>query len=111
MHIRPATPSDFSSTASLSVPCLWNDELYEYTNPYRENYPDQFRSLFLRRHKLRFVTPGFVFHVAITDDGDDGHEGEGRVVGYAVWERKGDSDAAMKWRGDTWWNCMVYVIA
>ncbi|CAD6591906.1 MAG: hypothetical protein ASARMPREDX12_005488 [Alectoria sarmentosa] len=77
MHIRPATPSDISSTASISTLCFWNDELYVYTNPWRERYPDHFRALFLRRHKLRLVTPGYVFLVAVTDEGDRGHEGEG----------------------------------
>ena len=107
MHIRPATPSDFSSTASISVPCFWNDELYDYTNPWRERYPDHFRASFLRRHKLRFVTPGYVFHVAVTDAGDQGHEGEGVVVGFAVWERRGTSEAARGWRRDGYWNCRI----
>ena len=56
---------------------------------------------------LRSVTPGSVFHVAVTDAGDEGHESEGEVVGYAPWERRGKSEAAVKWRGDTCWNCML----
>lgn len=106
MHIRPAISSDFPATASISVLCFWNDELYQYINPWREQYPDNFRSLFLRRDKLHSVTPGNVFHVAVTDEGDEGHEGDGKVVGYAAWERKGKSEAALKWRRDTHWDCM-----
>lgn len=110
MHIRPATPSDFPSAASISVLCFWNDELYDYTNPWREQHPDHFRSLFLRRHKVRFVTPGYLFHVAVTDEGDQNHEGEGTVVAFAVWERRGTSKVAMVWRKDTFWKRMTHVI-
>ncbi|KAF6219096.1 hypothetical protein HO133_004921 [Letharia lupina] len=106
MHIRPATPSDFPSAASISVLCFWNDELYDYTNPWREQHPDHFRSLFLRRHKIRFVTPGYVFHVAVTDEGDQNHKGEGKVVAFAVWERTGTSKVAMVWRKDTFWKLL-----
>lgn len=100
MHIRPATLSDFSSTASMSVDAFWNDELYEYTNPWRSQYPDHFRDLFLRRHRLRYWSPGCVFYVAVTDLGHDVYPA-GRVVGYAIWERRGTSDAAKRWQKQT----------
>lgn len=105
MHIRRAQPTDFPTTASISVDCFWEDELYDFTNPYKVQYPDHFRSLFLRRHHQRFWTPGFVFYVAVTDEGDDGHEGDGTVVGYAVWCRRGTSEQALKWQTQSVQSC------
>lgn len=107
MHICPAKPENFSSTASMSVDAFWNDELYVYTNTRRDQYPNHFRDLFLRRHRLRYWTPGYIFHVAVTDEGDDGHTEGGTVVGYAIWERRGTNDAARGWRKDTFWSCML----
>ncbi|MCJ1454170.1 hypothetical protein MMC28_004521 [Mycoblastus sanguinarius] len=103
MHTRPATPADFSATASLSVDCFWDDELFAYTNPWRRQYPDHFRDSSLRRHRLRYWSPGFIFHVAVTDDGDEGHKEGGTVVGYAIWQRRGTSDAAKIWLKDSYW--------
>lgn len=109
MYLRPATLADFSATASMSVDAFWNDELYVYTNPWRAQYPDHFRDLFLRRHRLRHWSPGFVFQVVETDEGDKGHRPGGTIVGYAVWERRGTSDAAKAWRKDTWRGCIPHM--
>jgi len=105
MYIRPATPADFSATASISTAAFWNDELYEYTNPWREQYPDHFRDFFLRRHRLRYWSPGFVFQVVVTDAGDKGHTPGGTIVGYSIWQRKGTSEEAKRWRRCTWRAC------
>ena len=102
MHIRPAHTIDFSAIASISVDCFWDDELYNYTNPYKVQYPDHFRAYFVRRFNGRYWTPGFLFYVAVTDEGDEGHEEggdeEGKIVGYAVWYRIGTSEQALMWQ-------------
>lgn len=85
----------------MSVDAFWNDELYTYTNPRREQYPDHFRNLFLHRHKTRHWSPGFVFHLAVTDDRDV-TDPEERVVGYAIWERRGTSEEAKKLQKQTY---------
>ena len=105
MHLRPATLADLPATASMSVDAFWNDELYVYTNPWRTRYPDDFRDSFLRRNRRRYWSPDFICHVAVTDPGDEGHRSGGRVVGYAVWERKGTSEEAKAWRRQTWRGC------
>ena len=105
MHIRLATPSDFSSTASMSVDSFWNDELYVYANPRREQYPDDFRDAFLRRHRLRYWLPDYIFQVAVTDPGDDDNDPGGRVVGHAIWIRNGSSEEARKWHTHSYWGC------
>lgn len=105
MHIRLAEPTDFSAAASMSVDCFWNDELYVYTNRWREQFPDHFRDFFLRRHRLQYWSPAYIFFVAVTDPGDHGHRLGGRVVGYTVWQRKGTSEEAKRWQTGTYWGC------
>jgi hypothetical protein len=113
MHLRPAEPSDFSATASMCVDAFWDDELYKYTNVWREQYPEHFRDHFLRRHRLRYWSAGHVFHVAVTDEGDIGQfPGEGeKVVGYAIWQRRGTSQTAKRWQKQTPWACMQVLVA
>lgn len=105
MHLRSVTPEDFFYTASMSVDAFWNDELYVYTNARRGQYRNHFRDSFVRKHRMRYWTPGSVFQVAVTDEGDDGHTKGGKVVGFATWERRGTSDVAKSWQKDTCWGC------
>ena len=108
MHIRPVEPIDFSAIASIAVDCFWKDELYDFTNPYKEQYPEHFRAHFNRRHHIRYWTPGFVTYVAVTDEGDEGHEKGGAVIGYAVWCRLGKSNEALKWHKDSIQACSCH---
>lgn len=69
----------------------------------REHHDDL---LVLWRHLLRreFLDPGkFILAATIRDPQDDDEEEDkpqpGKVVGFAVWERKGGSDAARSWQG------------
>ena len=105
MHIRPLEPEDISTTASITASCFWDDELYNFSNPYKTQYPDDFRANFVRRIRLRHWSPGFVLYVAVTDDGDEGHVEGGRVAGYAVWYRIGKSMEAMKWHKQSLQSC------
>ena len=105
MHLRPATPADAFATASISVDSFWNDEFYAHIHPWRAQYPDDFRDSFLRRDRLCFWSSNSVCHIAVTDEDDEGHLPGGRVMGYAMWERKGKSEAAKKWRKRTWRAC------
>ena len=101
MHTRPATPTDFSAIADISVSCFWIDELYNFIHPYKAQYPHDFRYFFLRRFHLRYRTPGYVYQVAVTDEGDEGHEGKERVVGFSCWSRHGRSETARLWQRDS----------
>lgn len=105
MHIRPFQPEDISAAASIAVSCFSDDELYNFTNPHKAQYPDDFRAHFVRRLRLRYWTPGYVFYVAVTDDGDQGHEEGGRVAGFAVWQRTGNSAEAMRWQQQSIRSC------
>ena len=98
MHIRPATLADCSTAATFSVPGFENDELFEWLNPRRAEYPEDFRCFFLRRYHMRYWSPDHVFYVAVTDEQDHEWSGESQVVGYAIWQRRGDTQAARAWR-------------
>ncbi|KAL8782189.1 MAG: hypothetical protein Q9213_005625 [Squamulea squamosa] len=123
MRIRRATASDFPTAAAFSVAAFANDELYQYTNPYMEQYPWDLRDFFLRRLKFRNASPGCIIWVAIETDRNDpeedtlieaeravdalqaGREREEKVIGYAVWYRHGDSAKAKRWQTQTWPEC------
>ncbi|KAK2783421.1 hypothetical protein FQN53_009184 [Emmonsiellopsis sp. PD_33] len=99
MHIRPLQPADFSDAATLLADAFRDDEVFILLYPGRMQYYSHYRASFLHRIKLRFSTPGWITYVAVTDPGDDGPgQPGGKIVGYAAWERKGDSDAARQWK-------------
>ncbi|KAL8725444.1 MAG: hypothetical protein Q9166_007338 [cf. Caloplaca sp. 2 TL-2023] len=120
MRIRRAIPSDFPTAASFSVAAFANDELYHFTNPYAAQNPSSFRDCFLRRLKVRNISPGYIIWVAVIADldalEDDTLGGEPthvemvrtstitdeKVVGYAIWVRHGQSAQAKKWQTQSW---------
>ena len=119
MHLRPARASDVPAFASISARVFHEDELYQYINPRSREYPDSFRNGFLLRNKLRWNQPGYVYFAAVAD-GEDYDFGTGTedgrrkqqenseeedIVGFALWQRLGDDEAARKWQEQTWWQC------
>lgn len=70
MHTRPAQPTDIPTIATISARAFQSDELYNFTFPYFREHQRDFRDYFLRRTRLRYWTPGYVFYVAETDAGD-----------------------------------------
>ncbi|EDN05554.1 GNAT family acetyltransferase [Histoplasma capsulatum] len=118
MHIHPLEAADIPEVASILADALLDDELWAWLAPNRLKYYSEYRAGFLMRTKVRFSTPGWVLHVAVTDPEDEvgrehrrehgqGYEPRGKVVGYCAWERVGDSPQARKWREDKetigWW--------
>lgn len=124
MRIRRAVTSDFHKAASISVAALAKDEIYQYRYPYAGEQQSSFRSFFLRRLKLRNVLPGYITWVAVTTEFQDlkdgapdqevgsetggwGEEPDGAVIGYAVWNRHGQSAGAKGWQTQSWAECMT----
>lgn len=128
MRIRRAVSSDFPITASFSVPAFLDDELYRFLFPFAAQYPEDFRNFFLQRHRQRDLLPGQIYWIAVLDPTDglkahwvghhdeesvdrkqaENHEG-GRVVGFALWRRYGDSEEAKQWQTQTWAECMSWI--
>jgi len=102
MHTRRATQADASAIADIAVLCFWEDELYDFTHPYKKQYPADFRNAFLRMQAIRFNSPGWAVHVAVTDQDDGGSASPGQVVGYSSWIRRGTSEEAKRWQQDTY---------
>ena len=102
MHVRPAVSSDLSATSTLSVSGCWDDELVEWLNPYRAQYPENFRDSFLQKHRMRYWSADYHFYVAETDQEDKDWSGEPQVTGYAIWQRRGNNEAAKAWQKWSW---------
>ena len=110
ISLRLATPHDIPSIASISASTLADDNLFAYLHPGRLSYPTSFRNQFLRRTKLRFYTPGFVYVVAVSttyleekvkEDGEYEDKREGEVLGFACFSRQGTSPSTRNWRRDS----------
>ncbi|KAI9829967.1 MAG: hypothetical protein M1819_005939 [Sarea resinae] len=98
MHIRPCVPDDYSAVATLCSRAFANDDLSNFLHPRLNDYPEHFRRSWLRSTRMRYVS-GQHLYVAETDEKDGVHwTGTPQVVGFASWERDGDSEAARKWR-------------
>lgn len=102
---RPALSSDLPVIADIAALCFGkNDELYDYTNPWKLLYPLDFRDSLLLRLKMRFHAPGFFLNVAVWEEDDPakgeekGNPSQGVVVGYGLWERVGNDAAAQEYR-------------
>ncbi|ODH46738.1 hypothetical protein GX48_07194 [Paracoccidioides brasiliensis] len=105
MHIRPLLAADLPDAASVVADAMLDDEVWQYLSPRRMEYYDNYRASFVRRLKIRLLTPGYVTYVAVADPPNDieGFTGQvqergDKVVGYAAWVREGTSPAARKWR-------------
>ena len=132
IHVRPAQLSDFPQTADIALAGFSQDELFDFTNPYKDKYPQDFRDWHFRQHRLRYWLPGFVVQVAVLEDTDtedheaqtvggvgekesgssgnrDGERAGEKVVGFAIWYRFGESEVVKKrWRWKGWRACMSF---
>ena len=98
MHIRLICPRDFSATASVAVSSFSDEETLSWVHCYKDQYPEAFHQFFLRKLRSRFWAVGCYIYVAVLDKGDRDYQYEEQAVGYAVWERQGESDMARRWR-------------
>ena len=102
MHIRPATLSDLSTTSTIAVSAFWNDELYGWLYTHKDKYPEHVRDSILQKHRRRYWYADYVIYVAETDEEDKDWSGKPQVIGYAIWQRRGDSEAAKAWQKWSW---------
>jgi hypothetical protein len=108
VRVRHATSTDLPSIADVCAQAMLDDEWFVYACPERRRYYRSFRDAFLRRTKQRMVEPGYVLTVATTTSinyGDDEiackiakKQNDEVVVGYCVWERRGNDEHAKRWR-------------
>ena len=96
MHTRPMQLCDLPYTATISANAFKSDSDFNTIFPRLHDYPEDFRTFFLRRHKRLLNQGGAVGRVAVTDDNDP--QEEGTIIGVAFWERVGDGEAAQAWK-------------
>lgn len=109
--LRPVEPHDFSAIATLSTAAMMEDDLIDYTCPYRHKYPESLRQYFLRSVKEDYYSVdehGLV--VEVPDNEDASRAPRMKLVGYAVWRRDGDGEKAHVWRKRGSWIDSEYII-
>ena len=109
MHLRLAEEQDLPTCAEVAAQAMLDDELFAITCPKRHEFYADYRASFFQRHRMKFLSPGYVFVVAVEDSEsvlDSSISQEDRVLGYAVWERIRDDAAAQQWKSpkEGWWN-------
>ena len=109
MHLRLAEERDLPACAELAAQAMLDDELFAITCPKRHEFYADYRDSFFQRHRLKFLSPGYVFVVAVEEFEnipDFNGDREDRIVGYAAWERTGEDPAAQQWKSpnEGWWN-------
>ena len=107
MHLRPMQFWDIPNIADLVATTQLEDELVSFVAPHRHKYGTSLRNGILREIRAGSLKPGWMFWVAETDPGDEPtaaqkEKGEkepgGKVIGYAVWLRVGESPVARNWQ-------------
>ncbi|KAI9730191.1 MAG: hypothetical protein M1834_005955 [Cirrosporium novae-zelandiae] len=82
MHIRPAKPSDFSTVADFGAKGFWNDVVFEWLHPRKEEYPEHFRNSILQRRLAQYYS-GYQLFVIELDPDDEGYDGEVEWSSYS----------------------------
>ena len=91
-------PRDFSEAADVGSKAFWNDELFGWLCEARVDHPEHFRNLFLRSIGRNYHHAGSHWVVVETESDSKGNK---NVVGYARWEREGNSPSAKEWQRDS----------
>ncbi|KAE8547882.1 hypothetical protein EYB25_009675 [Talaromyces marneffei] len=123
MPLRPYTPHDSLALATITAACNLTDPLARYCRHInRDEYQHQqtadhnngdddrqwkahIKSL-RKSFEFEMLLPGTVCWVvyvhdhnqSVDDANDEGIGGGEKVVGFAIWNRHGDSETAQKWR-------------
>ncbi|KKK17222.1 hypothetical protein P175DRAFT_0426071 [Aspergillus ochraceoroseus IBT 24754] len=73
-----------------------NDPLFSWLFPGGQTHPEDFLILWKIILDMEFLEPGkFIFAASIYD----AETQTNKIAGFAVWERRGDSEAARRWQG------------
>lgn len=90
MKIRAATAADLPDYAEVGSLSMYDDEIIEYTSPYRAQNRLSYLQHFLMRGKKRFYSGQFMF-VAETEADDPEWDGRPKIVGYSCYTSTLDS--------------------
>ena len=104
MRIRPLLREDIPLLSSIASEVFWDDDLFAWLCPHRDRYADDFRAYFVRRYRIRCASLLSHMFVAETEETDAEWQGSSQLVGGAVWERRGNSNAARSWQSDSFFK-------
>ncbi|KAF7596927.1 hypothetical protein BBP40_011973 [Aspergillus hancockii] len=96
---RVTTLEELEPLYHIAADAWRDDPLFNWFFPGGHEHPEDLIALWKCILQVEFYDPGkFVLAARLQDPEDDGSL-PGKVVGFAVWERKGASHAARSWRG------------
>jgi hypothetical protein len=92
MHHRLGTDSDVPAMASMSARAFDEEPIWNWANPSRHEFPDGWVLFFSGLiHKTSSALGSQTVVAEIDDEG-------GKIVGFTIWERKGESTEARGWQ-------------
>jgi hypothetical protein len=96
IRVRPAVYSDAPDIRAVQNAAFRKSALEEYLAPHRNEFPDDHVRNGLGKTKKALVSPGYWQFVAVVEE-----NGKEKIVGAALWTRRGKSEAAKRWQGDS----------
>jgi hypothetical protein len=96
IRVRPAVFADAPSIVDVDAAAFSATALESYLYPGKEAFPADTLRHKLVQTKIRLSSPAYHAFVAVVDK-----DGEEKVVGAALWRRRGSSKAARRWQGDS----------
>jgi hypothetical protein len=92
MRLRLGKDTDVPAMASMSARAFDEEPIWNWANPSRDQYPDGWVLFFSGLIRKASSALGSQTVVAEIDDE------EGKIVGFTMWERKGESAEAKGWQ-------------
>ena len=103
MHLIPLTTDLIPACATAGANAFADDNLFLFLRPHKFRYPTYLRSHFVRVLHKRLNAPGLVGRAIVSDDNDKWYDESvgGEVMGYALWERRGNAFDHKFWGEDS----------
>ncbi|KAI9778686.1 MAG: hypothetical protein M1839_007917 [Geoglossum umbratile] len=97
---RIANQRDVPRITEILLAALPGDPFYLYLWQHREKFPDDHHFYWLDRMFRDLFNPRYQVLVLELANGAGGRAGKSQTISFAIWERKGYSDSAIKWESE-----------
>lgn len=101
MRLQAVKREDLPEIIEITHRAMENDELFDWLNPRRKEFPGDLRRNQTIRLRERLVGIGQYGYVVVTEEGDRGWIGKPQVAGFVFLHRSAGDEASEKWRADT----------
>ncbi|KIW14235.1 hypothetical protein PV08_07017 [Exophiala spinifera] len=103
IQIRPATKSEIPTISNIAATAFWNHPDVVRYYPKRGKHPQAFVHGYERVLEEHLYSSGARLLIAIhVPDGPTNENATKSIVGFAAWQRYGDSDCAEEWKKRSW---------